>query len=713
VTDDVTAARDLNLLLAEVERNPENAQSVLQLAQTYISLGDFGNARKWYERLAEIGGSDEVVFHAMYQIAYSMSRLGAPWPDVQDAFLRAWEFRPIRAESLYALAVGYRNDKRHWLAYQFAKLAAEIPFPENELQFVNPDIYTFGATEEQAINAGMIGKPAEAFTLFRSLLAQPGVPDDHRQRIAGNRDICTPAALTEASVYPQALVRRLVAGLHNAEVVVSLVAGPDRTSTEQTLNSFLQCCTDVTRVGRFLAIDAGLSRRDRSVLRERYAFLEFAPPGPGNGPDAQLGHIRAQIDGRFWLHLGHGWEFFAPDDLITRLTAVLDTETQVFQVGINFADAAKLTRACAPEQSVRRSPDTGRYVLSEQVAYGPAMFDLTRWDQAGGVDDTDADPIAELGRRAAAAGLRTATLDEVLCKTAIQRVRQHAQPVQVKDPQPAPGMSKEMTAGNDGPIFIGGAARSGTTLMRLILDSHPRICCGTELKALPTIADMYLSFTGELRPIMRSYSNTTSDVQDQFRAFIEGLVENFRRAEGKPRWAEKTPHNVRCMVPLGEIFPEARFIHMVRDGRDVACSLVTKDWPDPQTGRKLEIVDTMTGAARYWRNFVMAGRRQAEDPRLTGRVLEVRYEALATDTAATMRQVLAFLGEEWDDAVLSHHTKERPGELVEASTLQGLQPVNQAALGRWEHDMTPEDKAAFKAEAGSLLTALGYAPADW
>lgn len=84
-------------------------------------------------------------------------------------------------------------------------------------------------------------------------------------------------------------------------------------------------------------------------------------------------------------------------------------------MGINLADAVKLTGASAAEDAVRRAPATGRYVLTDAVASGPAMFDTERLDRAGGVDGADRDPIAQLGRRAAAAGLRTASRDEVLC----------------------------------------------------------------------------------------------------------------------------------------------------------------------------------------------------------------------------------------------------------------------------------------------------------
>ena len=355
----------------------------------------------------------------MLRLGHSMEKLGEPWPDVQDAYLRAWELRPTRAEPLYALARWYANENRHRLGYLFAVRAAEIPPPDNDITVPHPDIYTWRSAEVQAICAFYIGKQTEAFMLRRCLLARPDIPDDDRQRIARNRDLSVPTMLEAASPYPDVLARNLIAGPHDTEVTVSLVAGPDLSATEQTLNSFLHCCTDVSRVGRFLVIDAGLSAQDRATLHNRYPFLEFVDRSNGQGPAAELKQLRDQIFGRYWLHLGQGWQFFAPEDLIARLTAVLVAETQVFQVVMNLADAAGLTGISAPEQTVRRTPDAGRYVLAETAAKGPSMFDTARLDQAGGVRGTDPDPITELARRAAAAGLRTASLDEVLCITAV------------------------------------------------------------------------------------------------------------------------------------------------------------------------------------------------------------------------------------------------------------------------------------------------------
>ena len=342
--DTQKCARDRDLLLAEVERNPEDARSVFYLAQSYFDLDDFVNARKWYERRVEMGGSDEEVYYSMVRVAESMAKLDWPWLVVQDAYLKAWEFRPTRAEALHAIARRYREEQRYLPGHLFAQRAARIPFPEKDLLFVGADVYAWRAVDEQAVCASQLGNHAEAFMLCRRLLALSDIPDGDRQRIAVNRDFSVPVMLEAASSYPDALVQRLAAG-PGAKVVVSLVAGPDRETTEQAINSFLNCCLDLSLwFGRFLVVDAGLSAPDRALLRERYGFLEFVDCSPGDGPATQLAQLRAQIQGRFWLHLGQGWQFFAPESFITRLIAVLESEPQVFQVGINFADAVKADR---------------------------------------------------------------------------------------------------------------------------------------------------------------------------------------------------------------------------------------------------------------------------------------------------------------------------------------------------------------------------------
>ena len=151
-------ARDRDLLLAEVERNPNDARSILFLAQSYFDLGDFENARKWAARRAEMGGDGEQIHYSLYRVADSMARLGEPWPDVQDAYLRAWESRPTRAETLYEIAYRYRLERRYQLGHLFAKRAAEIPLPEEDSSYVRTDVYTWRALDEQAVCASWIGQ---------------------------------------------------------------------------------------------------------------------------------------------------------------------------------------------------------------------------------------------------------------------------------------------------------------------------------------------------------------------------------------------------------------------------------------------------------------------------------------------------------------------------------------------------------------------------
>ena len=414
--------RDHEVLLADVERDPADTRAVFELAQSYFSRGDFVNARAWYARRAKMGGWSAEVFYAMHRIADSMAHLGAPWNDVLDAYLRAWEFRPTRAEPLFAIARHYFGERRHLLAYEFAQRAASIPFPEADQLCVDDAVYTWRATDEQAVNASWIGKPAESFELDRRVLARPELPDGDRARVAANRDTLVPTMFYAAVRYPRDLAQSLrPAGgyARDVQVVVSLIVGPDLVSTEQMLNSFLNCCKDLSRIDRFLVFDTGLSAKDRASLGERYRFLEFARAEIGahieQRPGAELAQIREEIDGPLWLHLGQAWWFFTPENLVTRLSAVLQAEPEVLQVGVNLDDAVRLTGTSAAEATVRRAAGTGRYLITDRVARGPAMFDTARLDRAGGVNPADTDPIADLGRRAAAAGLRTASLDEVLC----------------------------------------------------------------------------------------------------------------------------------------------------------------------------------------------------------------------------------------------------------------------------------------------------------
>lgn len=379
----------IDRFLPQAECNPDDPLPVHTLAQIYFDKKDFTNACRYSERLIEIGAEDEDIFLALLRIAQSLEKLDTPWLDVQDAYMRAWEFRPTRAEPFYGIARHYSAERRYRLGYLFAERAAQIPLPSGDMVIYDPALYAWRATDELAVCASGLGQHLEAFNLCRRLLSRSDIPDDDRNRIAANRDVSVPTMLEVTSSYSEVLMRNLIFRPRNGAVTVSMIAGPSWATTAATLNSFLHCCLDVAQVGHFLVFDDGRSPEERAILHQRYAFLDFVECAVGAG-------LREQIRGRYWLHLDHGWQFFAPDSYITRLTAILDAEPQVFQVGINLADATTLNGTSAPEKTVRRTPDGGRYVLTGLMADGPAMFDTERLDRA---DSTAV----------------TATLDEVLC----------------------------------------------------------------------------------------------------------------------------------------------------------------------------------------------------------------------------------------------------------------------------------------------------------
>lgn len=257
-------------------------------------------------------------------------------------------------------------------------------------------------------------------------------------------------------------------------------------------------------------------------------------------------------------------------------------------------------------------------------------------------------------------------------------------------------------------IVLGGCGRSGTTLARIILDSHPSICCGPEAKVFLEdrldIARLAARFKLDVTSLREARDSSRSRAE-----FIDRFAVLCQASSGKRRWAEKTPRNVLHLPYLFERFPEARFVHMLRDGRDVACSLRTHPRHKVVHG-KLVPLNTwrpMEECATRWRDSLVAVRPYLSDPR----VHTLRYEDLVSDPRGTTRKLLDFLGEPWDERVLAHEAAQ--SDFRDATMFpqnpEALRPIEQKALRRWERDMTADDRAVFKRIAGGLLQDFGYA----
>jgi hypothetical protein len=263
------------------------------------------------------------------------------------------------------------------------------------------------------------------------------------------------------------------------------------------------------------------------------------------------------------------------------------------------------------------------------------------------------------------------------------------------------------------PVFVGVAGRSGTTLLRVILDSHPNIACGPELKVTPALCRLWYDFQTAYSPPLREYLLTLHDINAVFAQVIGSLLEKYRQQSGKPRVAEKSPNNVFYFDHLHLMFPDSPLVHVIRDGRDVICSLLTMDWIDPKTRKPLGYTRDARKAAEYWVRAVRAGQAAARHPGLAARYMEIRYEQLVTDPKPTLEQLFDFIKEPWDPAVLQFHKQQR-NLAGESSAEQVSQELYTSAVARWERDLKPVDKAAVKEVAGELLRELGYArDSDW
>ncbi len=233
--------------------------------------------------------------------------------------------------------------------------------------------------------------------------------------------------------------------------------------------------------------------------------------------------------------------------------------------------------------------------------------------------------------------------------------------------------------------FVVGMNRSGTTLLRMMLDAHPELTIPPETHFVPDLikAAREDSATPESAlAAMKSarewgdFGFSDEEMLGRLRALPEikpgPAVRTFYAAyteqQGKPRWGEKTPTYVQKMRLIQRAIPEARFIHVIRDGRDVALSVLDR------TVRDLTAADI----ARRWQKKITKAR---EDSPKLDHYVEVRYEDLILDTEPVLRRVCEFIELPWDDALLSYHERSADRLKEMARALPGRGP-SEGALGR-------------------------------
>ncbi len=255
-------------------------------------------------------------------------------------------------------------------------------------------------------------------------------------------------------------------------------------------------------------------------------------------------------------------------------------------------------------------------------------------------------------------------------------------------------------------VFIGGCPRSGTTLLRELLDRHSGFACGIETSLLIPGYDS--------RRIAERCQLERREVE-QLAAQCRTLVEMADRfygelaaRRGKARWVDKAPWNVRVINRLLTWFPNGRFLHLVRDGRDLVCSLRHHPRQVLRRGRVRSVSTNqpIDQCAVTWHDETSQGLAYAGHPRY----LEVRYEHLVGRPEAELQRVCRFLDEQYEPAMLIPDTTvaaTAPAARLLNNPLAAA-AISTASVGRWQRDLSLPERHRFAEIAGELLLALGY-----
>ncbi len=272
----------------------------------------------------------------------------------------------------------------------------------------------------------------------------------------------------------------------------------------------------------------------------------------------------------------------------------------------------------------------------------------------------------------------------------------------------------------EAPFFIVGCGRSGTTLLRMILSGHSRIAIPPEtwffldlVKALPLEARLTEAELEQAIDIVTSHYRwpdmNMSDAElrkraatfdkPRLREFVEIIYQHHVTRENKRRWGDKTPPYIHIVPELSNLYPEAKFIHLIRDGRDVAKSFFDLKWQGPRLYKN----------TTEWKESIDCIDRYAGGS-LRSRLLEVRYEELVIQTERTTRVICNFLEESFEPQMLdwrqvvSEHVPGRESAIHKKL----LRKPKASDVGRWRHELSNRQIFIVESFLGSRLSAHGY-----
>ncbi len=257
---------------------------------------------------------------------------------------------------------------------------------------------------------------------------------------------------------------------------------------------------------------------------------------------------------------------------------------------------------------------------------------------------------------------------------------------------------------NSRPIIIAGAPRTGTTLLRTILDNHPEIWIGPENGVFQeggSNIDGMMACTGLSRKDIYKLLRRSACLGE----YIERMMQMGLAKHGKKRWGIKSPSLVFNLDQVFRYFPRAQFIHVLRDGRDVICSLRSHpkyrvvDGVREETG----ITNPWEHCVARWRDSTTAGLKWRSD----SRYCEVKYEDLTQEPAQIIGSILAWLGHNFCDSMLDFYRKDT-NEGIDSPHPGVKLPVYTGAMGRWRQDLPDEALGLLTNTDYQLLADCGY-----
>jgi protein-tyrosine sulfotransferase len=261
-------------------------------------------------------------------------------------------------------------------------------------------------------------------------------------------------------------------------------------------------------------------------------------------------------------------------------------------------------------------------------------------------------------------------------------------------------MARRAEAGEK-PIFVVGTMRSGTTLMRLVLDSHENIAIAPETGFMRAVqANKYVPFWMWGGEWFRRLGVSEDELDRELAAFYGGFFRRYAEAQGKRRWGEKTPYHAWHLEGLARLWPDAVFVATVRHPGGNVWSLVSK-WHMP-----------FERAIGKWKTINAELVAQAE--RFGEKLLFCRYEELVLEAEPTLRELLERLGEPWSPSVLQHdvvHEERGTAAVVEGRT-RSRDALDQSRVTAWTEQIETSALQKLVGETDGMARFFGYSFAD-